>query len=704
MAKDSFDDCMKKLKEAQQTDFDNRELARDNDLFINKVDGQWEPDVINKFSGKPRYTFDEVNPIIDDIMGEMETMEFDIRVSPANGEASKDIARAYEGIIRNIENISSARFIYQDAARIMIGTGLAGWRIVADYRDDDSFQQDLMIRSLPNFRETVWFDPGFTEQTAADANYCFVLTSLTMDEYEKKYPKGSRLSVGQQRRAQAYSYKKPHEVVIGEYLYKKRHERELALMSNGAVIVVDDAFNIIKDELVGAGITVVKTRKRPYFKVYQRLFDGGDWLKEAQETVFDALPIIPVFANFKISENKAIYISLTQRLADAQRVINYAESRKIEEGALSGRAKTWMTKDQAKSPDVRRTLRTLNTNADPVQFYDHVDNQPPPFQHGMMQSNPGLVETTQSARAFIERTSSTFDEARGKAPAQRSGVAIGLLQQKSDNPKRKWFTNVEKALTQTFNVLVKAIPKVYDTRQELRLSNQDGSTTTLTIKDRIRDEQTGQIVEVMDLAKGAYNIECSAGPAFTSRQQETVTTITELAAIDPSIIQIGADVLLSNINAPGIDEIAERKRALMVSQGIIPQSQLTDEEKAQIQAAKQAQGQQQQQPSAIDQANLMIAQAQLEETQGKNQERAMRLQLEQQNLMLKNMELKQKNSAQAQKAMVDSVKAITEQVKTQAEALKTIREAMGADAVISPAAAAAYEGQARDLAETIAEH
>lgn len=702
MPADNYDDCIKYLRDAQQTDFDNREIAREADLFLNKIDGQWEPDIISKFSGKPRYTFDECSPIIDDIMGEMESMEFDIRVEPASGDAAKETAAAYEGIIRNIENISNARFVYNGAARLMVGTGLAGWRVIADYRDDDSFQQDLMIQPIANFIDCVWFDPAFNRQTAEDANYCYVLSSMTRADYDKKYPKGSGLSVGQSIRRQAYSYKKPHEVVIGEYLYKKKYYRELALLSNGAVVEVNEAFDIIKDELQAVGITILKQRKRPYHKVYQRLFDGGDWLSESKETVFDALPIIPVFANFQISENKVIYKSLTQSLMDAQRIINYAESRKIEEGALSPRAKTWMTKDQAKSPDVRKSLRTLNTNADPVQFYDFSENQPPPFQHGVTQSNPGLVETTQSARSFIERTSGTYDEARGKAPAQRSGTAINLLQTKSDNPKRKWFTAMEQALTQTFRVLIKAIPKVYSTQQELRIANQDRSTSTVTIKEKVRDQQTGQIVEILDLSKGSYNIRCSAGPAFTSRQQETVNTITELAAIDPSIIQIGADVLLNNINAPGIDEIAERKRAQMVAQGLIPQNQLTKDELAQI-AQAQAAAQGQQKTSPIDQANLMIAQAQLEETQGRNQERQMKLQLEQQNLMLKNMELQAKNNAQEQKTMIDSVKAITEQVKTQAEALKLIKEAMGADAIVSTSAAAAYEQQAQELAETIAE-
>ena len=38
MAEKNYNDCMKDLKDAQQTDFDNREAVREADLFINKRD------------------------------------------------------------------------------------------------------------------------------------------------------------------------------------------------------------------------------------------------------------------------------------------------------------------------------------------------------------------------------------------------------------------------------------------------------------------------------------------------------------------------------------------------------------------------------------------------------------------------------------------------------------------------------------------
>jgi len=696
---------LEELKDAQKAETDNREMVREATHFLNKRDGQWEPKIIQKFSGKPRYTFDECNPIVDDIMGEMEAMNFDVRVTAAGAGSSKETAKQFEGIIRTIENISRAQSVYLQAAKIMVGTGMDGWRVVQEYRDDDHFQQDLLIKKVPNFVDSVWFDQDAVEPDMSDSMRSWVLTSMSKAKYKKEYPNGSCNSIGSGNSQQAYSYKKSDEVVIGEYLYKVKKSRELVLMTNGSIYEVNDDFKKVQDELKKAGVTVHKQRTRDYYEVHSRFFDGDDWLDEASKTVFCYIPVVPIYGNFIISESKVVYWGVTEKIMDAQRVINYAESRKIEEGALSPRGKYWLTNEQAQSAEVRRTLRTLNTNMDPVQFYDFAEGHPPPAYQGAPASNPGLVETSQSAQGFIERTSGTFDEARGAAPAHRSGEAVGLLQKKSDNPKRKWFKSVETGIAHTGRILVKAIPKVYDTQQEMVLTHQNGSTEVITIRQKVRDEQTQEVVELNDLSKGMYDVLCKAGPAFHSQQQETVTTITDIAGIDPSIIQLGADVLLNNINAPGIDQLAERKRLLMVMQGMIPPNQMTDEERKLV-----AQQNQNQEMSPLDQANLMIAQAQLQETQGKNQERAVKLELEQQKVRLKEIEISLKQqlegakiSAQREQQLVDAVTAVVNQIKTQAETLNLIREGMGADAILDKSAVGAYQEQAEQLETTISQ-
>lgn len=693
------------LEESQEAEYDNRQMVREAEHFLHKRDGQWEPYILSRFSGKPKYTFDESNPIVDDIMGEMQAAEFGIKVRPSGSSASMETAKLFDGIIRTIQNISKSKTVFMDAARAMVGTGMSGWRVVQAYRDDDSFQQDLLIRPIANFVDNVWFDTAATRRTMEDAQHCFVMTSMVKADYDKRFPQGSGMSVGTNITQQVYDYKKAHEVVIGEYLYRVKRNRELALMSDGSIYEMDEEFERVVDDMAKKGITIVRTRKRPYHDVYQRVFDGGGWLTGAKKTVFNFIPVVPVYGNFIISENKVIYRGIVESIRDAQRVINYANSRKIEEGALAPRGKVWMTKDQATSDDVRKSLRTLNTNMEPVQFYDFIDGQNPPQYMGAPESNPGLVETSMSAQNFIQRVSGTFDEARGAAPAHRSGEAVNLLQKKSDNPKRKWFAAVETAIEHTCRILVNAIPKVYDTQQEMTLTGQDGSTEIITIRKKVLDAESNEVVELNDLSRGNYDVVCTSGPAFQSKQQETVTAINEMAAIDPTIMQLGADVLLSNIDAPGIDLLAERKRLQMVNAGLIPESQLKQSEKQMLQQKSQSS---EDDMSPIDKANLQIAAAQEADVKGKNTERAAKLQLEQQKLQLKQIEmdrksrLEQEKLAQSQQQqMIDALAMINEQIKAQAETLKLIREAMGADAVVSPTAIAAFQAQSSELTRSI---
>ena len=120
---------MGKLQDAQEADHDLRENAREAHLFIQKRDGQWDTDLQDSQDKKPRYTFDMVSPIVDQVCSEIEQADFDIQVNPAGGNSTTQIANTYDGIVRNIEVISGSKHIYAQAARGMVICGLDGWRV-----------------------------------------------------------------------------------------------------------------------------------------------------------------------------------------------------------------------------------------------------------------------------------------------------------------------------------------------------------------------------------------------------------------------------------------------------------------------------------------------------------------------------------------------------------------------------------------------
>ncbi len=718
-------DTLAALTAAQDADKDNREKAREAHLFIDKKDGQWEPYWWNLSSGKPRYTFDMTGPIIDQIAGEMEQADFDIKIRPAGGDATKDTAKTLDGLIRNIENISNAKQIFNHAGRGMVTAGIDGWRVVQRFADDNSFDQDLVIEPIHNFVDRAWLDPGSELQDGSDSKYGFLLHSVMREDYVERFPEGSAMSVGDARDSNAYYHKKD-DIIVGQLYYIKEEARDLHLMSDGKILEDNDDFAKIKDELEAAGITIERTRSRKKKKVFSRLFDGKDWLTPEQETVFNYIPIIPTYANFKVFENKIIYRGVTEKLMDPQRVLNYSQSREIEEGALAPRAKYWMTKTQAEGHE--NELSTLNTNNDPVQFFN-VDTELPgaPQQNGGAQINPGLRTISETMKATIGQSAGMFAANMGANPGLQSGIAIEKLQNKGDTGTIKFFSAQEVAICHTARIIKDAIPKVYDTKRQVRILAEDGSFSMAMLNDVVKDEETQELVKINDLSKGIYDVTCSAGPAFQNRQQETVSTIVEVAALDPSVITTGADVLYNNMTAPGMDLIADRKRQELFRAGLIPADQWTEEEKKIAQAQAQQEQQQAKKPSPeemIGQAELITAQNEQAKTQISVQEKSANIQLASRKQQLEEAKFRQGtqtdnaklaqtsqqtrfNQAQSiQKMEMEQAEFMAEMRQNQienakilAETMKVIREASGVDAIMGPGVVENFKEQSDLVSE-----
>jgi hypothetical protein len=650
--------CIEQLKKAQEADHDMREQAREAHLFANKRDGQWEPRWWEASDGKPRYSFDMVNPIIDQVTGAIDRQDFSISVAPAGGEATEDLAQVYDGLIRNIENMSNAGSVYDKAASQMVICGLDGWRVSQSYVDDDAFDQDLVIERIGNYIDRVWLGPS-QEPDGSDARYGWILTGMDKEEFRQKYPEASEAGVDSDRTSTAYFYRQDL-TMVGEFLYMKPVERELVLMNNGRTYEVGPDFKQVVDDLAELQVTEVRRRKRTKYIVCTRLFDANGWLDKPKETVFQNwLPIIPCYANFKFYEDKVTYWGVVEKLIDPQRVMNYAMSREVEEGALAPRAKFLFTPEQAEGHE--EELGSMNVNTDP-------------FQAGGAQINPGLRSISESMRQIIGMTAGMFAANMGDNPGLQSGVAIEALQDRGDTGNNKYVQAREISQRHTARILVNAIPRVYEPGRQVRILGEDGSYEMKTVGDQVIDNETGQMVVLNDLSQGRYDVTCHSGPSFQNRQSETVNALTELGKVDPSFVEIGGDILAGNITSPGMDDIQGRKRQQLFQAGIIPQDQMTEEEMAMLQ-------QMQQQPPQED-PNMVLARAEHEKAMADHLDAQNKAQQIQQEGVIKVEELKLERARlelEAVKVEIDKAKALAEVKGKAASAAKALSEAEAQD-------------------------
>jgi hypothetical protein len=615
------------LEKCRTADRDNRERARESAIFLHKDDGQWEPDIVEKYQGKPRYTFNIVQDECDDITGELAEADFAIKVSPAGGGADEDIADTYNGLIRSIENASDAEDVYKDGGVDMVESGFTAWRIKQEYGDDDSFDQSLFIRAIKNPLDNCWLDDQSRHKTAKDARHGFILEAMAEETAKKRFKVDSITGIGNESYHQVY-YDKADSVVVGECVYEAHETRLIYEMTNGAVYVDDERFQQVKDDLLAAGIDINRERERKIRVFKSRLFDANQWLTKPQDTVFyGRLPIIPCYGNFRVQEDKIVWRGYTANKMDAGRVFNMTKSRMVEEAVLTSRRKPWLPKQALSDEESRKDAATLNTNTKPVQTYDWDAGMPPPMELGGAQVSPALAEISQAMEYSIRGNAKRMP---GQPVGLASGRALQMEQEAEDVKHQKWFNSLKASIKATGEVLVRSIPAVYDARRQVRILAEDGTSEMVTLHETVRDEKTGQQVELNDISKGVYDVIATVGPQFRNRQQQTVDGILRMGEADPSIIQQGGDILLKNTGAPGMDIIAKRRRAMMLQQGLIPQDEMTEEELAQMQQAQMlaAQNQQPSPEMVIAQAEDKKANADLISEQNTQTELAIKAQAE----------------------------------------------------------------------------
>ena len=658
------------LEAIQDAETDVRDASREAQLFLHKRDGQWEPDVLTN-DDKPRYTFDMTGPLIDQIAGEIENSDFGIRAQPAGGGATKEKAKLLDGMIRNIENMSGADDVYDQAARYMVEGGIDAWEVKQKFIDGDSFDQDLVIEGISNVIDSVWFWP-FKKPDASDSPACVKLEAIPIKEYERRWPEGSKMSVDSNRLTDVYFHKNEH-IIVGQLYYIKKVQREILRLSDGRVVDAEQVAPVL-DDLALQGITVDQRRTREQTIAVSRLFDGGDWLNGPQETVFNRLPIVPVIANFTNIEYKNVWRGATEKLMDPQRVFNYSKSREIEEGALSPREKVWLTSKQAEGH--QDTLAALNTSSDAYQVYEPDPSAPgPPVKINGANINPGLKTLSDDMGGMMRNTAGLYAASLGDNPNVQSGIAISKLQDKGRLGSSKYFKAMKRAMRATGRILIDAIPKVYDTKRQIRIMNEDGSFEMAILNQTIFDQQSGQIVMINDLSAGKYDITIMAGPSFNNRQQETVATIVDIGNVDPSFIELGGDILANNITAPGMDLLAKRKRQQLFQAGAIPPEQQTEEEQALTEQARQ-------EPPPPDPA-MVLAQAEAGKAEAQNNRVIVQAQSQQRQEDRKDFQFQMSQQQQAfdqfmtqQQAATDQQAAATDRLNTQADTLKILVEAL----------------------------
>ena len=511
------------------------------------------------------------------------------KVIPADDKADVEVAEIFNGIVRHIEYISDADVAYDTACDNQVTFGEGYFRILTEYCDDNTFEQDLRIgRIRDSF--SVYMDPTIQDPCGSDAEWCFINQELTKEEYEREFPNAAPLSslqygVGD---GQLNAWINQDTVRIAEYFYIEHESKKLNQYHSGITAM---AGSPEAKQAEAMGLKPIKTRNVDVRTVKWCKTNGFEVL-EISDWAGKYIPVIRVIGNEFEIDGRMYVSGLVRNAKDAQRMYNYWVSQEAEMLALAPKAPFIGYGGQFEGYE--QQWKTANINNWPYLEVnpDVTDGQgnmlPLPQRSQPPMASSGLLQAKAGAADDIKSSTGQYDSSLGATSNERSGRAILAREKQADTGTYHYIDNLARAIRYATRQLVDMIPKIYDTQRIARIIGIDGETDQAMIDPtqpmpvkKIQNEAGIVIKKIYNPNVGKYDVAVTTGPSYMTKRQEALDAMAGLLQGAPQLWAVAGDLFVKNMDWPGAQEISQR-----LAKTIDPKLLSNDDDPA-LQAANQ---------------------------------------------------------------------------------------------------------------------
>ena len=536
---------------------------------------QWPADVLatrgavqgQTINARPCLTINKLPQHVHQITNDQRQNRPSVKVIPVDDNADVEVAEVFNGMVRHIEYISDADVAYDTACENQVSYGEGYIRVLTEYCDDNTFDQDIKIARVRN-SFSVYMDPLIQDPCGSDAKWCFITEDLSQEEYHRLFPNASPLStletlgVGDQNLSQ---WLNTDTIRIAEYFYIEYDRQTLNLYPGNATAFQGSPEDKQLRQIYGKP---KKSRQADRKKIKWCKINGYEILEE-QEWAGKFIPVIRVIGNEYEVEGR-IYISgLVRNAKDAQRMYNYWTSQEAEMLALAPKAPFIGYGGQFEGYETQ--WKTANTQNWPYLEVnpDVTDGQgavlPLPQRALPPMAQTGLIQAKMGASEDIKSATGQYNASLGQTSNERSGRAILARQREGDVGTYHYQDNLARAVRHVGRQLVDLIPKIYDTQRIARIIGLDGETKMVKI-DPMQQEpvrkiqnQEGIVIEkVYNPSVGKYDVVVATGPGYATKRQEALEAMAQLLQGNPQLWAVAGDLFVKNMDWPGAQEMAKR--------------------------------------------------------------------------------------------------------------------------------------------------
>ena len=594
---DDFDsrieEAKKFLRLASDADAQNRSEALEDLKFA--AGDQWPVDIQNsrQLEARPCLTINKIDAYVRQVTNQQRQQRPRIKVHGMNNEADAKLAQIITGICRHVEVNSDADNAYDNAFDYAVRMGWGFIRVTTDYVSENSFDQEIYIKPVEN-PFTVYFDPNSVAPDGSDAEKCLITTVMDKKIFHSMYPDADDGSGFSQRGTgdSNAEWVMKEDIRIAEYFYTERKKTKLAMLSDGTSVYQDELPD--PEMMAAAGIEVIDTRDS-YKKVIKwvkltamEILEEGDWGGKY-------IPIVPVYGQQLIVENKRKKFGLVRMAKDPQRMYNFWQTAATESVALAPKAKWLIAEGQDEGHE--NEWAAANIKSSPVLRYKQrdIEGAPAPAPQRLQPEPPpaGILTAAATINGDLQAVIGIFDPSQ-MPTGNVSGKALQGQQQQVDMSNYHYFDNLTRSIKQIGRIILDLTPKIYDAQRVMRIIGDDGKPELVTINEQSVDEM-GVMTILNDVTVGEYDVVMDTGPGYNSKRQEAVDSMMQLLTADPALMTQAGDLIFRNMDFPGAETIADRLAAANPLAQIDDKSPIPPQVQMQLAQSKQMIDQLQQQ-------------------------------------------------------------------------------------------------------------
>ena len=536
---------------------------------------QWPADVLatrgavqgQTINARPCLTINKLPQHVRQVTNDQRQNRPTGKVIPADDKADIDVAEVFNGMVRHIEYISDADVAYDTACENQVSYGEGYIRLLTEYCEDNTFDQDIKIGRVRN-SFSVYMDPTIQDPCGQDAKWCFVTEDIPKAEYERKYPDSApittlqTLGVGDQNLSQ---WLNEDTIRIADYYYVDYDSGTLNLYPGNAT-----AFDGTPEDKQLRAIygKPKKSRQSDRAKIKYCKINGYEILEE-RDWAGQYIPIVRIVGN-EFEVDGRLYVSgLVRNAKDAQRMYNYWVSQEAEMLALAPKApfigyggqfegyeNQWKTANTTNWPYLEVNPDVTDGAGATLPLPQRA--QPPMASSGLLQAKAGASED-------IKASTGQYNASLGMTSNERSGKAILARQREGDVGTYHYGDNLARGVRYLTRQLIDLIPKIYDTQRIARIIGEDGEASMVKI-DPMQQEPVKKIVDqngividkIYNPGVGKYDVVATTGPGYATKRQEALEAMGQLLQGNPDLWAVAGDLFVKNMDWPGAQEMAKR--------------------------------------------------------------------------------------------------------------------------------------------------